>query len=125
MTAPQVARTLKVTPLPRWFTRKYDSRPAARTVTTHVMDANSISLPLRQPPYPSAQQQPIRLAVSRAPTCARLFHRKETGAPDTAAALIAFGFAATSLVTIGVTTADVTSNSAVDDGAADQGMDCT
>ena len=125
MTAPQVTRTLKVTPLPQWFTRKYDSRPAARTVTTHVMDANSISLPLRQPPYPSAQQQPIRLAISRAPTCARLFLWKETGASNIAAALIALGFAATPLVTIGVTNADVTSNSAVDDGAADQGMDCT
>lgn len=50
---------------------------------------------------------------------------KETGAPDTAAALIAQGFAAFPLVTIGVTNADITSNSAVDDGAADQGMDCT
>jgi len=106
-------------------TPKYDSHPAARTITTHVMDANSISLPLRQPPYPSAQQQPIRLAISRAPTCARLFHWKETGAPTIAAALIAHGFAAIPLVTIGVTNADVTSNSAVDDGAADHGMDCT
>ncbi len=79
MTAPQVTRALKVTPLPRWFTRKYDSRPAARTVTTHVMDANSISLPLLQPPYPSAQQQPIRLAISRAPTCARLFLLERDG----------------------------------------------
>lgn len=60
-----------------------------------------------------------------APTCARLFLRKETGASNTAAALIAHGFAAFPLVTIGVTNADVTSNSAVDDGAADQGMDCT
>jgi len=59
------------------------------------------------------------------PTCARLFLRRETGAPDTAAALIAHGFAAIPLVTIGVTNADVTSNSAVDDDAADQGMDCT
>lgn len=79
MIGPQVTRTLKVTPLLRWFTRKYDSRPAARTVTTHVMDANSISLPLRQPPYPSAQQQPIRLAISRAPTCARLFLLERDG----------------------------------------------
>jgi hypothetical protein len=47
---------------------KYDPRPVARTVTTHVMDAYSTSLPLRQPPYPSAQQQPTRLAISRAPT---------------------------------------------------------
>jgi len=89
------------------------------------MDANSILLPLRPPPYPSAQQQPIRLATSRAPTCARLFHWKETGAPDTAAALIAYGSAALPFVTIGVTNADVTNNSHADDGAADQGMDCT
>ena len=60
-----------------------------------------------------------------APTCARLFLWKETGTSTTAAALIAQGFAAFPLVTIGVTNADVTSNSAVDDGAADQGMDCT
>ncbi|TRZ59023.1 hypothetical protein DZA28_03295 [Pseudomonas alloputida] len=76
-------------------------------------------------PTPSAQQQPIRLAISRAPTCARLFLPKETGAPDTAAAPIAHGSAAIPLVTIGVTNADVTSNSHADDGAADQGMDCT
>ncbi|MGV5489320.1 hypothetical protein ACK1VC_02290 [Pseudomonas sp. XP2] len=43
----------------------------------------------------------------------------------TAAALIAHGFAAFPLVTIGVTNADVTSNSHADDGAADQGMGCT
>lgn len=42
-----------------------------------------------------------------------------------ATALIAHGFAATPLMTIGVTYADITSNSAVDDDAADQGMDCT
>jgi len=60
-----------------------------------------------------------------APTCARLFLWKETGTSSTAAALIVRGFAAITLVTIGVTNADVTSNSLVDDGAADQGMDCT
>jgi len=60
-----------------------------------------------------------------APTCARLFLWKETGTPNTAAAQIAYGFAAIPLVTIGVTNADVTSNSHADDGAADQGMDCT
>ena len=60
-----------------------------------------------------------------APTCARLFLWKETGAPDTAAALIAHGSAAIPLVTIGVTNTDATSNSHADDGAADQGMDCT
>ena len=53
------------------------------------------------------------------------FFWKETVTSNTAAALIAHGFAAILLVTIGVTNADVTSNSAVDDGAADQGMDCT
>ena len=60
-----------------------------------------------------------------APTCARLFLWKETGTSTTAAARIAPGFAAFPLVTIGVTNADVTSNSRADDGAADQGMDCT
>jgi hypothetical protein len=60
-----------------------------------------------------------------APTCARLFLWKETGTSNTAAALIARGFAAFPLVTIGVTNADVISNGHVDDGAADQGMDCT
>ena len=53
------------------------------------------------------------------------FFWKETGALITAAALIAHGFAAIPLVTIGVTNADVTNNSDADDGAADQGMDCT
>jgi hypothetical protein len=47
---------------------KYDSRPVARTVTTHVMDAYLTLLPLRQLPYPSAQQQLTRLAISCAPT---------------------------------------------------------
>ena len=60
-----------------------------------------------------------------APTCARLFLWKETGTSNTAAALIAHGFASFPLVTIGVTNADVTNNNDVDDGAADQGMDCT
>jgi hypothetical protein len=53
------------------------------------------------------------------------FFWKETGTSTTTAALIAHGFAAFPLVTIGVTNADVTSNSDADDGAADQGMDCT
>jgi hypothetical protein len=53
------------------------------------------------------------------------FFWKETGTSTTAAALIARDFAAIPLVTIGVTNADVTSNSDADDGAADQGMDCT
>ena len=78
--------------------------------------------------YFAALQQPFRLTES----CANLrqlapvsFSWKETGASNTAAALIALGFAATPLVTISVANADVTSNSAASDGAADQGMDCT
>jgi len=59
------------------------------------------------------------------PTCACLFLWKETGNSNTAAAPIAQGFAAIPLVTIGVTNADVTSNSHADDGAADHGMDYT
>jgi hypothetical protein len=47
------------------------------------------------------------------------------GVTTTSAARNAHGFAAIPLVTIGVTNADATSNSAVDDGAADHGMDCT
>jgi hypothetical protein len=53
------------------------------------------------------------------------FFWKETGISTTAAALIVYGFAAFPLVTIGVTNADATSNSHVDDGAADHGMGCT
>lgn len=60
-----------------------------------------------------------------APTCARLFLLERDGhfyhccSPDRTR------LCGIPLVTIGVTNADVTSNSAVDDGAADQGMDCT
>ncbi|RUE51773.1 hypothetical protein IPC1224_23105 [Pseudomonas aeruginosa] len=61
-------------------------------------------------------QQSIRLAEYFANLC----FWKETGTSTTAAALIAHGFAAIPLVTIGETNADVTSNSHVDDGAADQ-----
>ena len=73
----------------------------------------------------AALQQPIRVAISLRQPAPVSFSRKETGAPDTAAALIAHGFAAIPLVTIGVTNADVTSSSATDDGAAEQGMDST
>jgi hypothetical protein len=52
------------------------------------------------------------------------FSRKETGAPTAAAAQLVQGFAAFPLVTIGVTNAEVTSNSDADDGAAVYGMDC-
>jgi len=80
---------------------------------------------VRLPANPLALQQrtcSANVCANRSPVS---FARKETGAPTTAAALIAHGFAAIPLVTIGVTNADVTNNSAVDDGAADQGMDCT
>lgn len=127
MTATQVARTLKVTPLSRWFSPKGDSRPAARPVTSPVMDAYFRSWPscarrrflLRCPAatYPLGRilRQPAPVSVSW----------KETGAPTTAAAHIERGFAATLLVTIGVTNTEVTSNSDADDGAADHGLDCT
>lgn len=61
-------------------------------------------------------------------TCANLhlsLSLKTDRAPDTAAALIAHDSAAIPLVTIGAANADVTSNSHADDGAADQGTDCT
>jgi len=128
MTAIQVARTLKVTPLPRWFSPPNgDSHPAARPVTSQVMDANYISWPSCARRHflllcPAATYPLGRILRQPAPVS---FSWKETGASNTAVALIALGFAATPLVTIGVTNADVTSNSAVDDGAADHGMDCT
>ena len=82
--------------------------------------------PLRQLiPFHSCPAATYPLGHFIAPTCARLFLWKETGTSTTAAALIAQGIVAFPLVTIGVTNADVTSNSLVDDGAADHGMDCT
>ena len=102
MTATQVTRTLKVTPLSRWFSPPNgDSHPAARPVTSPVMDAYFRSWPscarqhllLRCPAatYPLGRilRQPVPVS----------FSWKETGASDTAAALIALGFAATPLVT--------------------------
>jgi len=86
----------------------------------------STECPLRQLiPLPSCAAATHPLGHSTAPTCARLFLWKETGAPTAAAALIAWGFAAFPLVTIGVTNTEATSNSDADDGAAAQGMDCT
>ena len=73
----------------------------------------------------AALQQPIRLAISLRQPAPVSFSRKETGAPTTAAAHLVQGIAAFLLVTIGVTNTEVTSNSDVDDGAADHGMDCT
>jgi hypothetical protein len=55
--------------------------------------------------------------ANRAPVS---FPWKETGASHTAAALLAWGFAAFPLVTIGVTKTEVTSNSDADDDAAAQ-----
>lgn len=104
---------------------KGDSHPAARPVTSPVMDALSHMALVRQIHRTSLSCSNLSAWSNLAPTCARLFLWKETGTSTTAAALIAQGFAAFPLVTIGVTNADVTSNSAVDDGAAGQGMDCT
>lgn len=128
MTAPQVTRTFKVTPLPRWFSPKWrfasGSSPGHLPGDGCLLQIMALCAP-DNTSYFAALQQPTRMAISHAPTCARLFHWKETGASNTAAALIAFGFVATSPVTIGVTNVDVISNSAVDDGAADHGVDCT
>ncbi|MDD2018269.1 hypothetical protein NPS33_25820 [Pseudomonas putida] len=74
-----------------------------------------IALPAATYPLGRILRQPVPVS----------FSRKETGTSTTDAALIAHGFAAFTLVTIGVTNAGVTSNSHVDDGAAEQGMDCT
>ena len=57
----------------------------------------------QNPPYPAALQQPIRLAISCANLLPVSWPPKETGAYHTAAALLAWGFAASPLVTIGVT----------------------
>lgn len=76
-------------------------------------------------PFIAALQHPIRLAISMHQPAPVSFFRKDTGAPTTAAGHLIQGFVAFPLVTIGVTNTDVTSNSDADDGAADQGMDCT
>ena len=73
----------------------------------------------------AALQQLIRLAISFANLLPVSLPPKETGASHTAAARLAWGFAAFHLVTIGVTNTEVTSNSDADDGAAAHGMDCT
>ncbi len=127
LTAPQVARTFKVTPLPRWFSLKAISvRQLARSPPP-VMDAYFKSWPscarrhflLRCP----AATYPLgRILRQPAPVS---FFWKETGAHTTAAAHIERGFAAILLMTTGVTNTEVTSNSDVDDGAADHGSDCT
>lgn len=104
-----------------------DLHLAARPVTSPVMDASFRSWPscarqrllFRSP----ATTYPLgRILRQPAPVS---FSWKETGASNPAAALISLGFAANSLVTISETNVDVTNNSTADDGAADQGMDCT
>jgi len=55
------------------------------------------------PPFVAALQQPIRLAISLRQPAPVSFSRKETGAPTAAAAHLVQGFAASPLVTIGVT----------------------
>ena len=77
-----------------------------------------IAIAANTSPYPVALQQPIRLAISLRQPAPVSFFWKETGAPTTAAALLARAFAAFPLVTIGVTNTEVTSNSDADDGAA-------
>jgi len=76
-------------------------------------------------PFIAALQQPIRLAIPVRQPASVSFSRKETGAPTAAAAQLVHGFAATLLVTIGVTNTEATDYSDADDGAAAQGMDCT
>jgi hypothetical protein len=76
-------------------------------------------------PCIAALQQPIRLAISLRQPAPVSFFRKETGTLTTAAAQLVQGFAVLPLVTIGVTNTEVTRNSDADNGAADQGMDCT
>lgn len=128
MTATQVARTLKVTPLSWWFS-PHKWRFASGSSPGHLPGDGCLlqimalvgqtTLPT---PLPCSNLSAWPNLRQPAPVS---FSWKETGASNTAAALIALGFAATPLITIGVTNADVTSNSAADDGAADQGMDCT
>jgi hypothetical protein len=91
------------------------------------MDANYISWPSCARRHfllrcAAATYPPGRILRQPVPVS---FSWKETGTSNTAAALIAHGFAASPFVTIGVTNADVISNSRANDGAADQGMDCT
>jgi len=76
-------------------------------------------------PFIAALLQPISLAISLRQFAPVSFSRKETGIPTAAAAQLVQGFAAFTLVTIGVTNADLTCNSDVDDGAADLEMACT
>ena len=92
-----------------------------------VMDAYSTNLPTAADAGPTSLHcsnlTPGHTSLRQ--TSPVSFSWKETGASNTAAALIAHGFAAIPLVTIGVTNAYVTSNSDADDGAADHGMDCS
>ncbi len=84
-----------------------------------------IAIAANTSPYPTALQQPIRLAISLRQPAPVSFFWKETGAPNAAAAQLVQGIAAFLLVTIGVTSTEITRNSDADDGAAAHGMDCT
>ena len=126
LTAPQVARTFEATP------HRGGSPPSAISVRRLARSKRCDGCLLYQcahcgNSYPSIAvlQQPIRLAISLCQPTPVSFFRKETGAPTTAASHEELRFAPTPLVTISVTNAEVTSNSDVDDFAADQGMDCT
>jgi len=89
------------------------------------MPTSQLCLLRQNPPYPAALQQPIRLAIPLRQPASVSYFLEETDAPTAAAAQLVQGFAASPLVTIGVTSTEVTSNSDADDGAAAHGMDCT
>jgi len=89
------------------------------------MPTSQLCLLRQNPPYPAALQQPIRLAIPLRQPASVSYFLEETDAPTAAAAQLVQGFAASPLVTIGVTNTEVTSNSDADDGAAAHGMDCT
>ena len=92
-----------------------------------VVDAYSTDLPTAADDGPSSLRCSNRTFrhTSLRQTAPVSFCWKETGARTTAASHVVQGIAATLFVTIGVTNTEVTSNSDADDGAADQGMDCT
>ena len=64
-------------------------------------------------PFVAALQQPIRLAISCANLLPVSLPPKETGASHTAAALLAWGFAAFPFVTIGVTNTECSPTTAM------------
>jgi hypothetical protein len=85
---------------------KYDSHTAGRPVTTHVVDALTHMALVRRYTVPTCPAATYPLGrILRQPVPVSFFW-KETGTSTTAAALIALGFAAIPLVTIGVTNAE-------------------